>query len=251
MLNNKNIVVLGGFGKIGYATAQEILNNNGKVLIVDKINKSRKKEFISKNSNLEILNLDILENNSMDKIIKFAKRKFKTIDGFINAFYPKSKKWGTNFEKLNIKYLKEDISNQLAIPIIISQRIILFYLKQGFGNLINISSIQGSNNPKFEHYKNLNMTSPIEYSAIKSATISYSKYLAKLYKKKNIRINIVSPGGIEDNQNIKFKKRYIADCNSKGLLEGKDIANTIIFLLSDKSKYINGQNIIVDDGWSL
>jgi len=95
------------------------------------------------------------------------------------------------------------------------------------------------------------MSSPIEYSAVKAATISYSKYLAKYYIKNNIRINTVSPGGIVDDQPMLFQKRYKSDCGSKGLLEGKDISSTIIFLLSENSKYINGQNIIVDDGWSL
>ena len=67
-------------------------------------------------------------------------------------------------------------------------------------NLVLISSIQGIQAPKFEHYKNLNMNSPIEYSAIKSGIISITKYLSKYYRNKNIRINCVSPGGIKDNQ---------------------------------------------------
>jgi NAD(P)-dependent dehydrogenase (short-subunit alcohol dehydrogenase family) len=50
---------------------------------------------------------------------------------------------------------------------------------------------------------------------------------------------------------MKFKKRYKQSCLSKGLLNSEDLIGTIIFLLSDDSKYINGQNIIVDDGWSL
>ena len=114
-----------------------------------------------------------------------------------------------------------------------------------------ISSIQGIQAPKFEHYSNLKMSSPIEYSAIKSGVISITKYLSKYYKKKNIRVNCISPGGIEDNQPKLFKKRYKNSCNSKGLLDANDISNALKFLLSEKSKYINGQNLIIDDGWSL
>ena len=95
------------------------------------------------------------------------------------------------------------------------------------------------------------MTSPIEYSAIKSGIISITKYLSKYYKNRNIRINCVSPGGIKDNQPKLFIKRYRQSCNSKGLLDGEDISKLILFLLSDKSKYITGQNLIIDDGWSL
>ena len=66
-----------------------------------------------------------------------------------------------------------------------------------------------------------------------------------------IRINCVNSGGINDNQPKLFIKRYRQSCNSKGLLDGEDISKLILFLLSDKSKYITGQNLIIDDGWSL
>jgi len=61
----------------------------------------------------------------------------------------------------------------------------------------------------------------------------------------------VSPGGILDKQPSKFLKAYKKSCNSKGMLDAKDISKTILFLCSNQSKYINGQNIIVDDGWTL
>ena len=95
------------------------------------------------------------------------------------------------------------------------------------------------------------MVSPIEYSAIKSGIISVTQYLAKYFKKKNLRINCISPGGIEDSQPILFKKRYKDSCLNKGLLKPKDITGTILFLIDESSQYINGQNIIIDDGWSL
>ena len=115
-----------------------------------------------------------------------------------------------------------------------------------------ISSIQGVMAPKFHHYKkNLSMNSPIEYSAAKAGIISLTGYLAKYIKYKDLRINCISPGGIYDNQNKIFVKRYKNDCVSKGLLDPKDLFSAIKFLISDDSKYIRGQNIIIDDGWSL
>ena len=96
------------------------------------------------------------------------------------------------------------------------------------------------------------MSSPIEYSAIKSGIISITKYLAKYYSKKNLKINCLSPGGIKDNlQKKKFIRNYKKECNSKGLLDPKDVVNTINFLLSEKSNFISGQNIVIDDGYSL
>ena len=81
--------------------------------------------------------------------------------------------------------------------------------------------------------------------------ISLVKYLAKKYQKKGIRINCISPGGIKDGQNTKFIKNYEKNCNSKGLLDAVDLNGLVKFLISEDSRYINGQNIIIDDGWSL
>ena len=71
------------------------------------------------------------------------------------------------------------------------------------------------------------------------------------YKNQNIRVNCLSPGGIQDGQPEIFLKNYAKNCNSKGMLDSDDLVGALIFLLSDSSQFVNGQNIIVDDGWSL
>ena len=95
------------------------------------------------------------------------------------------------------------------------------------------------------------MNSPIEYSAIKSGIISITRWLAKRYSKQNIRVNCISLGGILDQQPKSFLKLYQATCNSKGMLDAEDVSGVLLFLLSSRSQYLTGQNIIVDDGWSL
>jgi len=248
----KTIIVTGGAGRIGSALAADLVKHDHKVLLGD-INNSKllkiKKKINSKN--IETFQGDLTTKNNIDRFIKFGVKKFKNIHAAVHCSYPTSKKWGARLEDLEEIHLKNDLQNQLGGSIIFSQRIMKYFLKQKKGNLILISSIQGIQAPKFNHYKNLNMTSPIEYSAIKSGIISITKYLSKYYKNKNIRINCVSPGGIKDNQPKLFTKRYRQSCNSKGLLDGEDISKLILFLLSDKSKYITGQNLVIDDGWSL
>jgi NAD(P)-dependent dehydrogenase (short-subunit alcohol dehydrogenase family) len=139
----------------------------------------------------------------------------------------------------------------LASAIILSQQLFQVFIKQGYGNFIHMSSIQGVATPKFEHYDGTQMTSPIEYSAIKSGIISMTSWLAKYYKNNNIRVNCISPGGILDKQPDSFLEKYRESCTSKGMLDAEDVVGSVLFLLSDQSKYINGQNLIVDDGWSL
>jgi enoyl-[acyl-carrier-protein] reductase (NADH) len=78
-----------------------------------------------------------------------------------------------------------------------------------------------------------------------------TKYMAKYFQGKDIRVNAISPGGILDSQPEEFLKKYNQECSSKGMLDAKDLNGVLIFLLSDMSSYINGQNHVVDDGFSL
>ncbi len=75
--------------------------------------------------------------------------------------------------------------------------------------------------------------------------------MAKYFKDMNIRVNTISPGGIFDSQPESFLNNYQEKCTSKGMLDKADLKGTLIYLLSNMSQYVNGQNIIVDDGFSL
>lgn len=246
-------MITGAAGLIGSVIAKNILDHQAKVILIDADKNKLFEKFknYSKNSNIMLISLDLLEIKKIDQIFKKIIKKFGKLDAVIHAAYPKSSGWGTNFENLKKKNLFEDLNNQLGLAILLSQRVLVYFKKQGYGNLIHLSSIQGTNAPRFEHYSGTSMISPIEYGAIKSGIISITKYLSKYYKNSNIRVNCVSPGGIYNGQPKSFLKKYKKSCNDKGMLNAKDISGTIIFLLSETSRYINGQNIIVDDGWSL
>ena len=126
-----------------------------------------------------------------------------------------------------------------------------YFKKNKKGKIILFSSIYGVILPDFEIYDK-DYISPIEYSIIKSGIITLVKYLAKYSKNLNINVNCISPGGIKDRSQGKiFKRKYKNLSLNKGLLDPTDITDTVLFLLSDSSKYINGQNIVIDDGRSL
>ena len=114
-----------------------------------------------------------------------------------------------------------------------------------------MGSVYGTLPPRFQIYKNTELTLPVEYSSIKASIIQMTKYFAQYFKKDKIRVNCLSPGGIKDNQPKAFVSAYNSFCSKKGMLDPNDVANTLIFLISDSSKFITGQNLIIDDGFSL
>lgn len=251
-IKGKKILVVGGAGKLGQSISTNIANSGAIPIIADaneenlenlKFQLKSKKYYAFKSKIENFLTIE----ECFSKSIKLVGE----LDGIVYASYPKSKGWGSKIEDLNEDNLREDLFMQLGLPILFSRHAIDYFLKKGSGNLIHISSIQGVRAPKFEHYIETEMTSPIEYSAIKSGIISMSKWLAKYYKYKNIRINCISPGGIKDDQPKIFQEKYKKDCTNLGLLDSNHISSLVVYLLSDSSIAINGQNLIVDDGWSL
>ena len=244
----KTILILGANGRIGFELSKFFLNENCKIIAVDK----SFSQFKYKDpSNLLRIKIDLSKEKNFNLLIKKISNQ-KKIDGVVYCLYPKTKSWGTSFEKVNEKHLKENLYFQLGKKILFLKNIYDFFKKKKMkSSIVMLSSIQGIRAPKFEHYKDLNMHSPIEYSASKAGIISITEYLAKYINNKDLRINCISPGGILDNQKKEFIRRYKKACISKGMLESKDLCATVMFLISADSNYIRGQNIVIDDGWSL
>ena len=252
MINGMVVLISGAAGRIGSSISHGIIEEGGKVILVD-----------PNEAGLDQITLGLSEEcfltiaadagiaEALDRCIAAGVEKFGHIDAAIHSAYPRSAGWGTPFENLNQKFLNEDLSSHLGGAIIFSQRILEFFKQQGHGNLIHVSSVLGVLAPKFENYVGTKMTSPLEYTAIKSALIAVTRYLAKYYKGNGIRVNCISPGGILDKQPESFLERYRSNCNDKGMLNACDLVGTALYLLSAQSRYVTGQNLIVDDGWSL
>jgi NAD(P)-dependent dehydrogenase (short-subunit alcohol dehydrogenase family) len=257
MLNNKNIILVGACGLIGKEFSKSILENSGNLIIVDKDEDSLKSFFDTltnkyPDKSISYFPLDITSKKSIIAVIQALTKKNQKIDAVVNSSYPKNKNFGRNFFDIDYEDFSENLSIHLGGYFLISQLFAkYFYENKIEGNIINISSIYGVIPPRFEIYRGTKLSNSIEYGAIKAGLIHLSKYIAKYLKGSKIRVNCISPGGILDNQPEAFLLNYKEFCLSKGMLLPEDLSGALIFLLSDSSKFINGQNIIVDDGFIL
>ena len=255
-LNKKVIVITGGAGLIGKEFVKAVIENGGIAIIAD-INEQigeEVKENISKElntSNIDFIKLDITSKESLNKCLNYLDKKYKRIDALVNNAYPRNKNYGKHFFDIEYNDFVENLGLNLGGYFTASQQFAQYFKSQGYGNIINISSIYGVVAPKFEVYENTTMTMPVEYAAIKSGLIHLTKYMAKYFKGMNIKVNALSPGGILNSQPEAFLEKYKEQCLNKGMLDNSDLKGTLVYLLSDMSKYVNGQNIIVDDGFSL
>ncbi|MDQ7060720.1 MAG: oxidoreductase [Sulfurimonas sp.] len=256
MLKNKVVVITGGAGLIGQEFVKAVVEQNGIAVIADineeignQVQSNLSKELNT--TNIDFIKLDITSKESLKTCISYLHEKYERIDALVNNAYPRNKNYARHFFDVEYDDFVENLGLNLGGYFTTSQQFAKYFQKQGYGNIINISSIYGVVAPKFEVYENTSMTMPVEYAAIKSGLIHLTKYMAKYFKGMNIKVNTLSPGGIFNNQPESFLEKYKDNCLSKGMLDKSDIKGTLVYLLSDMSRYVNGQNIIVDDGWSL
>ena len=256
MLKNKVVVITGGAGLIGKEFVKAVIENGGIAIIAD-INEQigeEVKENISKElntTNIDFIKLDITSKESLNNCLNYLDKKYKRIDALVNNAYPRNKNYGKDFFEVEYSDFVENTGLNLGGYFTASQQFAQYFKSQGYGNIVNISSIYGVVAPKFEVYENTTMTMPVEYAAIKSGLIHLTKYMAKYFKGMNIKVNALSPGGILNSQPEAFLEKYKEQCLNKGMLDNSDLKGTLVYLLSDMSRYVNGQNIIVDDGFSL
>ncbi len=251
-IDQQIVLITGAVGRLGKAFSKSIVAYGGSTFLVDLDEEKGRQLVIELGHNqANFFPADITNVRGIEQSIQACVAYFGKIDAVVHAAYPSSVGWGTTLENLQPEYLFEDLNKQLGGAILLSQQVIKQFQNQGFGQLIHIASIQGIAAPKFEHYEGTTMHSPIEYSAIKSGIIAITRWLAKRYRQQNIRVNCISLGGILDHQPESFILRYQDSCNSKGMLDAEDVTGALLYLLSCQSKCVTGQNIIVDDGWSL
>lgn len=253
---NEVVVVTGACGLLGRTFTRSLIENNFIAVLTDNNEESLaqfKKELSKEypNDRYKSVIMDINSQPSIESALNDIISDYGVVHALVNNAYPRNKNYGRSFEQVEYADFCENINLNLGGYFLVSQKFLTFFLEQDHGKIINIASIYGVIPPRFDIYNDTKMTMPVEYAVIKSALIHLTKYLAKYYKGRNIQINSISPGGIFDNQPDGFVQKYNSQCLNKGILNPSDIVGTLIFLLQTGSEFINGQNIIVDDGFTL
>lgn len=253
-MKKKNIIITGGLGNIGSELVKIFLKNNCKCLIIDKLNSNNTKKYkILKNKKLvDIFLTDLSDLDSIKKTIKKIKFKYKKIDTLINnaAYYEKDNGFYTNFENESYESWLNVLKVNLVSPFYLIQKFLPILKKSKSSSIINIGTIFTKIAPDFNIYKKTKMHNPASYSSSKAGLEQLTIWLSSYLGKNNIRVNMVSPGGIPGNIPKIFINKYSQRCPIGRMNKVNDIIGIVYFLSSEKSKSINGQNIFVDGGYS-
>jgi len=262
-LKKKVVIISGAAGFLAEAIIIELIKNetvifgfDNNIYNLEKKFKVLRKKF--KINTLFAIKCDITNEKNVFKNINKIKKKFKRVDILINNAATKTKNlknFFKNFENYNYKDWKEIMSVNLDGAFLLSKAVSKIMINQKAGNIISIASIQGVVGNDKRLYRGskidgVQMGSPAVYSASKSALIGLTRYLSTYLGEYKIRANSLSPGGVKSKQNNRFIKNYAQKTALNRMASTSEIASAVIFLCSNDSSYITGQNLIVDGGYT-
>ncbi|RJQ53087.1 MAG: SDR family oxidoreductase [Nitrospiraceae bacterium] len=244
---NKVAVVTGGAGLIGREIALGLYNFGAEVYVAD-INRANAEGIL--NEKTGFLQLDITSEDGINRAFSQAIREKGRIDIVVNCAYPRTEDWGEKFENIKFTSWKDNVNNHLGGIFLCCRSAAEQMKKQGGGVIINLASIYGISAPDFSIYEGTDMTMPAAYSAIKGGIITLTKYIAAYYGRHNVRANAISPGGIYDRQPEAFVKKYSAKTPLGRMGAPQEIVGAVIYLASEASSYVTGENLLIDGGWT-
>lgn len=251
-LKEKVIILTGAAGLLGREYANILSEAGADVILVDIIPPV---DILTENYGTNPLpcQIDISDKKQVKEMCEEVIKRYGKIDVLINnavGYVDRGKKFFNKFEDYDIESWNKVLEINLTGTFLISQEVGKQMVKQGYGNIINVSSTYGLVGADQRIYGDSGINAPISYAVTKGGIINMTRFLAAYYEGKNIRVNTLSPGGVFNNQNQEFVKNYEYKTILGRMADKKDYCGAMLFLCSNASSYMTGANLIIDGGWT-
>lgn len=253
-LTGKVAVVTGGAGILGRGFCEGLAAHGAKVAMVDL------KAETSDHKNIKGFACNVADPESVAQMVSNVVTEFGSIDILHNNAATKSENldaFFAPFEQYDLNEWRKIMAVNLDGMMLVAQAVGAQMVKQGKGgSIIQTSSIYGVAAPdqriyEGSEYMGRPINTPAVYSVSKAGVIGLTQYLATYWGDKGIRVNTLTPGGVESGQNDTFKARYSARVPMGRMAEKMDMVGALVYLASDASAYVTGQNIIIDGGLTV
>lgn len=261
-LEGKTALVTGGGGILGRGFCRMLAGHGARVAVVDVSAKAAQEAVKAIHeelpaARLAALECDVADAASVTSMVDAATRQLGPIDILCNNAATKTNDldaFFAPFEEYTLQTWRDVMAVNLDGMFLVAQAVGKRMVeRQRGGSIVQTASIYGVVGPdqrvyEGSFYMNRQISSPAVYSASKAGVIGLTKYLAAYWGAHGIRVNTLTPGGVESGQNGTFQQRYSARVPLARMALRNEIEAALLFLASDESSYITGQNLIVDGG---
>lgn len=256
-LDGRVAVLTGAAGHLGLAFGQALAEAGARVVAIDLEPEAtrRRAEDLARHGGVETLPLacDLARADAAELVVRSALDRFGRIDVLVNnaaftgATYIEG--WAVPLGSQRIEAWDAAMRVNLTAPFLLAQTARASLEASGHGAIINVASIYASVGPDPSLYQGTTMGNPAGYGASKAGLVQLTRHLATVLAPR-IRANCLSPGGIERGQPEAFRARYRERTPLGRLATEEDMKSALLYLASDASAYVTGQELIVDGGWT-
>jgi len=268
-MSDRNILITGGSGYLGLHFAEAVSEMGGFPILLssdnDEINQAVEK-LNNKDIDCASYIVDITNSETIIDAVKDIKMKYNSIDVLINAaaFAMKNlieggKEFFDPFEEYKENLWQVMLDVNLTGTFLVTQAVGKIMKKQKKGSIINIASVVAMISPDHRtykpnakyNYKGVSFNTPISYPVTKAGLLAFTKYLATYWAKDGIRVNSISPSGVYRGHDKKFVEQLAYRIPLGRMAFPEELKGGIVFLASDASSYITGENLVIDGGYSI
>lgn len=255
-LSGQVVILVGASGLLGKKYSESLSEAGANVVLADlnfseckKLESGLRKKF---DVNPLAIKVDITKKQSIKDMIKKTMKCYSRIDVLINnaIFHEGPSERAVSFEKFPLSSWNKVIEVNLTGVLLCCQQVGKIMIEQKHGVIINIGSIYGLVGADQSIYGKSGLNSSIGYAVTKSGVLNLTRYLASYWRKKGIRVNTLSLGGVENKQSLKFQKNYSKKTLLGRMANKDEYVGALLFLASDASSYMTGANLVVDGGWT-
>jgi len=265
-LTDRIAIVTGGVGLLGAEFCKTLAEAGATVAVVDLNGDAADKvaDALTKDGyRAKGIATDITKPDSVKQMVASVLTDFGRLDILVNSaaldpkFDPEAASKGIApgaFEDYPLEQWNAALDVNLTGIFLVTQACVKPMLEQGKrGSIINICSTYGLNGPDQRIYikdgKRVAFK-PVYYTVTKAGVMGFTKYLATYYAGTEIRVNALTPGGVFNNHEEYFVKNYSAKTILGRMARKDEMNGALLFLASDASSYMTGNNVIVDGGWT-
>lgn len=253
-LSGKVIVISGACGLIGRAFCEAVAQFGGHVVAAD-IALSKPLEFaadLEKRNGVSCMGFEVQveDKSSVLKLKEAVLEKYGRMDGLVTGHQNKSHLIFEPFEQVSEENWDTVVNVNLKGTFLLCQIIGSYMAEKGSGSIVNIPSTYSVVAPNQNLYKGTKMGCPAAYSASKGGIDALSQYLASYWAAKGVRVNMITPHGVWNNHEEAFEKNFAQFSPMQRMSYNHEVAPALVYLLSDASSYVTGNNMLVEGGWT-
>jgi len=268
-LEGKTAVLTGASGFLGRTFALALLANGARVVALGRSERLKAEAAAWANEfgaeKVAVKQVDMYDVAGLDSLCKGIAAEEKSIDVLINNAHELGMATGFNvpegsLENSTFDQWQRNLQGGVYWAVQTTQTLGLKMKQQGQGSIINIATMYASVAPRPQLYEGTASLNPPGYSAAKAALVAFTRYTASFWGREGVRANCISPGPFSNTEDVDGQNAVAEDSPFVQRLKGYTVLNRIgrpvelcgalLFLASDASSYVTGQNFNVDGGWT-